>query len=242
MPLKRLRLSSATTQAVEALRTALANGEYAPGTRLFEETIANELGTSRIPVREALAMLVAQGLLERQQRSVLVPSLNTTDVEELYLGRAVLESLLYERAGPRIRDADVAKLERVEASLEAASSGDSLKDLALHNRTFHFTILERGGLPMICGLVGQLWDRTSYYRAYFWLEESHRSTTIAEHRLIIDACKDRDGKQLVALHHQHRLAMELAHPRWLASQAGGPSDVDADGGSDRHQSQGRVRT
>ena len=233
MPLKRLRLSSATAQAVEALRTALANGEYEPGTRLFEETIANELGISRIPVREALAMLVAQGLLERRQRSVLVPALNSAEVEELYLGRAVLESLLYDRAGPRMRDLDIAKLERVEAALEAAASSDSLKDLALHNRSLHFTILERGGLPMICDLVGQLWDRTSYYRAYFWLEESHRHVTIAEHRVIIDACKARDGKALVELHHQHRLAMQLAHPRWLASQSVDKAKQGDDGGSDR---------
>jgi DNA-binding GntR family transcriptional regulator len=229
MPLKRLRLSSATAQAVEALRTALANGEYEPGTRLFEETIAGELGISRIPVREALAMLVAQGLLERQQRSVLVPALDLAEVDELYLGRAGLESLLYDRAGPRIREVDLTKLERVEASLEAAAASDSLKDLALYNRSLHFTIMERAGLPMLCDLVGQLWDRTSYYRAYFWLDESHRRVTIAEHRTIIDACKARDGKALVELHNQHRLAMQLAHPIWLASQSVDKGKREADG-------------
>jgi DNA-binding GntR family transcriptional regulator len=241
MPLKRLRLSSATAQAVEALRAALANGEYEPGTRLFEESIANEFGISRIPVREALAMLVAQGLLERRQRSVLVPALNSAEVEELYLGRAALESLLYDRAGPRIRDVDVAKLERAEAALEAAASNSSLKDLALHNRSFHFTILERGGLPMICDMVGQLWDRTSYYRAYFWLEESHRRVTIEEHRLIIDACKARNGNALVELHHQHRLEMERAHPRWLASHSAVQGKQGADESHDRRVGRQTVR-
>jgi len=219
MPLKRLRLSSASAQAVGALRTALANGEYEPGTRLFEETIANELGISRIPVREALAMLVAQGLLVRQQRSVLVPNLNAAEVAELYVGRAALESILYKRAGPRIREVDLNKLERLEGNLEAVASSDSLQDFAFHNRSFHFAIMERAGLDTICEIVGQLWDRTSYYRAFFWLDESHRELTIQEHHAIIEACRARDGKALVELHRLHRLEMERAHPRWLESRA-----------------------
>jgi DNA-binding GntR family transcriptional regulator len=216
MPLPTLSINPAAEQAASAIRAALVNGEYLPGTRLFEGAIAGELGISRIPVREALAALVGQGLLERRNRCVRVPNLDAAEIEEAYIARSALESVLYERAATRLADCDIDELERIELLVDEASKEGALLDLAAHNRLFHFTIMEKAGLPRVLELISQLWDRTSYYRAFFWTDNEHRSITMHQHRAIIDACRNRDASGLVAVHDQHRLQMFNAQVRWLA--------------------------
>jgi DNA-binding GntR family transcriptional regulator len=216
MPLPTISINPAAEQAASAIRAALVNGEYPPGMRLFEGAIAGELGISRMPVREALAALLGQGLLERRNRCVRVPNLDAAEIEEVYIARSALESVLYERAASRLNELDVAELERIEALVEGASTEGALVDLAAHNRTFHFAVMEKADLPRVLDLIGQLWDRTSYYRAFFWVDDEHRTITMNQHCEIIEACRNRDARGLVSLHDQHRLQMFNAQMRWLA--------------------------
>src|SRR5665213_1218863 len=82
--MKRASVASATGEATSILVDALGRGEFRPGTRLTEESVASQLGISRIPVREALSALVARTLLERRGRAVFVPRLDYSDLEQIY--------------------------------------------------------------------------------------------------------------------------------------------------------------
>jgi DNA-binding GntR family transcriptional regulator len=220
-----LRLLSATHQAGDAIRKALAAGDYAPGTRLYEEQVAAELGISRVPVREALSALVAQGLLERRQRGVYVPELQANDLNQIYMAREALENVLYQSAAHRLELRDVAQVKRIAQKLEHAAVTGSIKQMTEHNRAFHFAIMERAELPLIQQIVATLWDRTTYYRAYYWLTVEHRSLTIAEHGLIVAACEAADGAELVRLHIQHRQELLAEDFPWLGRQSSG-GDVE----------------
>lgn len=216
-----LRLLSATHQTGDAIRKALAAGDYSPGTRLYEEQVAAELGISRVPVREALSALVAQGLLERRQRGVYVPELQASDLSQIYKAREALENLLYQNAAQRLGPRDVAHVKGIALKVERAEATSSIKEMAEQNRAFHFAIMKRAELPLIEQIVATLWDRTTYYRAYYWLTEEHRSLTIAEHRLIVAACESGNGVELVRLHIQHRQELLSEDFPWLGRQPDG---------------------
>jgi DNA-binding GntR family transcriptional regulator len=219
MALGRVHVQSAKDQVVELLRAALARGDYPPSSRLIEDEIAERLGTSRIPVREALATLVAQGLLVRRTRGVFVPDLNPAEIEQIYLAREALESPLYERAAAAMRDVDIARLRHLHRELMAADTDGAIDAFGIHNHAFHFAILERAELPLVLELVDQLWARTSFYRAFFWLKAEHRRQTIDEHEQIIETCGRRDGPALVAVHRRHRGRMLRYNAAWRPAPA-----------------------
>jgi DNA-binding GntR family transcriptional regulator len=213
---KKLELKSAPAQVHGAIREALASGQFRPGSRLLEASVAEELGVSRIPLREALATLVAEGLLERRhRRGAHVPSLNRSDLTEIYLARNALESILFERAAEHITSDDVRKLVAINEEVSAASKSGALSEMADANRRFHFLIMDRASLPRITAMVTRIWDMTAFYRVYFWLDTSHRELTIKGHRRIIQACKAHDARRLVELHNEHRAALVEGSFAWM---------------------------
>lgn len=202
--MKRATVASATGEATSILVDALGRGEFRPGTRLTEESVASQLGISRIPVREALSALVARTLLERRGRGVFVPRLDYSDLEQIYLAREALEGILYRRAAANMAEQTVRVITRLQDGIEKASKTLAIDQMAERNRAFHFEIMSHAELPLVGNILSNLWDRTSYYRAFFQVDPQHRENTNNEHRQIIEACKNRDANALVSLHIQHR--------------------------------------
>lgn len=134
-PLARTSLSEATA---ELLRERIIAGAFEPGARLVEADIARQIGTSRGPVREALAMLRAEGLVRDEPgRGTYVASLGRRDIEEIYEVRAGLESVAARLVIERHDDAALAALDRALERMQRASArGDRQAfvdaDLALH--------------------------------------------------------------------------------------------------------------
>jgi DNA-binding GntR family transcriptional regulator len=136
-PLSRTTLAEATA---DLLRERILAGAFAPGSRLVEAEIARQLRTSRAPVREAVAMLRAEGLArEEPGRGSFVAALTVRDIEEIYEVRAGLESAAARLLIERHDVAAMVELERsVEAMRQAAATTDRAgfvdADLALHGR------------------------------------------------------------------------------------------------------------
>lgn len=214
MALSPIRITSAREQAREAIRSALSAGQYEPGRRLLETDLAEQLGISRVPVREALTSLVAENLLEKRHRSVLVPMLEANELHQLYLAREALELLLYKGAVSNIDDTCIKQLKAVQRKIRLAVGSAEAHTLEKLNRDFHFTIFEKASLPVIESMVSSIWDRTSYYRAYFWLSEERRLITVSEHQAIIEACRNRDLAELVRLNSNHRSEMKREDLPW----------------------------
>jgi len=202
--MKRASVASATGEATSILVDALGRGEFRPGTRLTEESVASQLGISRIPVREALSALVARTLLERRGRAVFVPSLDYSDLEQIYVAREALEGILYRRAAAVMTEQSVRVITRLQEGIEKASKTLAIDQISERNRAFHFEIMSHAQLPLVGDILSNLWDRTRYYRAFFQVDPQHRENTNNEHRQIIEACKNRDANALVSLHIQHR--------------------------------------
>ena len=172
-----------------ALRDAFTRGEFAPGDVLSLRTLAEQLGTSMTPVREAVRRLVAEGaLIDTRSRTLLVPPFDARRMTDLKSARLAMEALVLDQAMDRI-DAD--GIAALRAILETPSRGDG-PDL-IQNYTFHFTLYRWSGSDVLLPIVEALWLQ---YGAYLNLIMRHEAAQrIAEHQHhyeIIAALEARD--------------------------------------------------
>ncbi|WP_323039297.1 GntR family transcriptional regulator [Gemmobacter sp.] len=174
-----------------ALRDAFTRGAFAPGDTLSLRVLADQLGVSMTPVREAVRRLVAEGaLVDTPSRTLMVPAFDETRARDLKAARLSLEHLVLDRAMDRIDAEGVARLEDL---LRRADDGPhALPDLVA-NYDFHFTLYRHAGSEVLLPLVEALWLQ---YGAYLNLIINRpQAGMIAEHAHhyeIIDALKSGD--------------------------------------------------
>ncbi|MDP5228240.1 MULTISPECIES: GntR family transcriptional regulator [Arthrobacter] len=122
----------------DTLRTRVFEGHYPPGTRFVERDLASEFNVSRLPVREALRMLLQEGVLvERAPRGLAVAVLSDKDVVDLFAVRLALEVLACRLAAQRATPADIARLDFILAKASDALARGSLNEAHRANNDFH---------------------------------------------------------------------------------------------------------
>jgi DNA-binding GntR family transcriptional regulator len=132
-------------QIRELLLERILGGELEAGDRIVELQIAQELGTSQAPVREALRELQSLGFVEHEPyRGTRVRRISAEELAEIYPVRAALEELAAQEAAGRL-DGRVAELEKEFEAMRGAAARDDLQDLAAHDATFHRLIVEAAG-------------------------------------------------------------------------------------------------
>jgi DNA-binding GntR family transcriptional regulator len=212
--------AGAAARVAGYLRGAILSGEIGPGEWIRQEEVAERLGASRLPVREALRMLEAEGLAEHERhRGARVPSLSMHEVDVIYRMREQLEQLAIAESIPHLTEADVRHLEDVQEQIEALRHEDSA-DIARFlelDREFHLAGYAGCRIEQLTGSVVRLWNSTAHYRrAFLTLSGPGRAWVInAEHRLLLDAISRRDSvdaERFVA-GHVRRTRIELKrHP------------------------------
>lgn len=212
-------MGTAAQHAVESLRHTFIAGELKPGERVRQEEIAERLGLSLAPVREALAVLEQEGQLTyRPRRGYFVTELDLDDLHEIYDLRQLVEGRAARGALPQL-DADAH--ERIALAArdceEAVARGDVTAELEA-NRRFHFAVLEAPNQAHTMRVVRLLWDSTETYRALYYNDPADRVDSLEAHARIIDAVTVGDADHLVVELDAHReaaldrLAMVLADP------------------------------
>lgn len=195
------------------LREAILGGDLRPGDRIRQEEVATRLGASRLPVREALRILEAEGLTEHEpHKGARVPRLTQHEVEVVYRMRERLEPLALAESLPRLTAADHERLEDVQGRIEENDDLEKFLDL---DREFHMLTYSGCTIEPLNQNVTRLWNSTQHYRrAYVALGGQNRMWVVnAEHRLILDAVVRRDatdGERYLA-GHIRRTRIELAH-------------------------------
>ncbi|MGV9796609.1 GntR family transcriptional regulator [Mycobacterium sp. NPDC003449] len=196
-----------TTQSfvLQELRSWLISGEVAPGSRIHQEALAERLGVSRHPVREALQILKGEGQVAYiPQRGYYVADLDPAELHEIYLLREVLENKATELATPLLNTDDIDALEAIYDEIDSAMARDDIAALMAANRRFHFRLLTPCGLSRLMRLVSQLWDQSNPYRFRHFGEVANREISQREHRLMLDAARAGDTERLIKLSDQHR--------------------------------------
>lgn len=185
-------LGAASARVADHLRRAILAGEIRPGEWIRQEEIAERLGSSRLPVREALRILEAEGLTEHERhRGARVPSLSMHEVDVMYRMREQLEQLAIAESIPRLTEGDVRRMEAVQERIEANTDVPTFLEL---DREFHLASYTGCPIEALTGTVVRLWNATAHYRrAYVQLSGPGRQWVInAEHRLLLDAVERRD--------------------------------------------------
>jgi len=208
-------MTVATQRIAAHLRSAILRGTIGPGERVRQEDIAQQLGASRLPVREALQMLAAEGLVEHEpNKGARVPWLSMHEVEVMYRMREQLEPLALAESLPSLTPGDFLRLDEIQDEIETGVDVDRFLEL---DREFHLRTYSACGIEQLTTTVTRLWNSTQYYRrAFMQLTGSDRRWVVnAEHRLLMDAIERRDetdsGRFLAG--HIRRTRIELRrHP------------------------------
>ena len=176
------------------LRQWIQSGALEPEERLDQEDLAARLGVSRVPLRQALIKLQADGLVvSRPHAGATVAPLSLADAEDIYAARAVLEPMLTEIAAARIADEAVSELEHLTAEQQKAlEAGDRAHFLSL-DREFHERLYTEAGYRTSLDLVKRLRDLSERYVAAYQGEAERSNATLVEHREIVQLCAERDG-------------------------------------------------
>jgi DNA-binding GntR family transcriptional regulator len=206
--------SPASRRVADHLRAAILGGEIGPGERVRQEDVAQQLGASRIPVREALRMLEAEGLVEHEtNKGARVPRLDRHEVDVIYQMRERLEPLALGESLPHLSADDHARLAGIQDRIEAEGA-DTARFLEL-DREFHLGTYGGCRIEQLTATVTRLWNTTQHYRrAFMQLTGTGRLWVVnAEHRLLLDAVERRDevdaGRFLAG--HIRRTRIELSH-------------------------------
>jgi DNA-binding GntR family transcriptional regulator len=182
----------ASARIAAHLRNAILRGELRPGDRIRQEEVAEQLGASRVPVREALRMLEAEGLTEHEaHKGARVPRLTQHEVDMIYQMRERLEPLALIESLNHLSDQDLARAAELQDQIEVNEDLDRFLEL---DRAFHLLTYTGCTLDPLMSMVIRLWNSTQHYRrAFVALGGPGRMWVVnAEHRLILDAVERRD--------------------------------------------------
>lgn len=213
-PLPRRTLTEAAT---EALRDRILGGTLPMGTPLRQEALAAELGVSRIPLREALLRLEAEGLVTMEShRGAVVASVRLDEVAELFELRATLESDLTRRAVPRLAPGDDLALDVAARSFERAVEGGAAA-WGEANRALHLALYRPAARPCTLEVVTRLHAQCDRLLRLQLTLTRGVARAVREHRAIVLAARARDAEGAAYLVEQHileagrGLAGALAH-------------------------------
>ncbi|WP_411112016.1 GntR family transcriptional regulator [Streptomyces sp. c-19] len=199
------RPQTAQQFVLEELRRAITSGELRPGGQIRQDALAARFEVSRVPLREALKSLEAEGLVVHHiHRGYFVAELSLDDLEEIYRIRELLETEAVRMAVARMPDGTVATLERIQREVERAADEGDVPGMAAANRLFHLTLIEASGMPRLVRLIGTLWDSTDAYRSLYYTEDPHRKQAVREHRAVISALRHGDEEAAIRWLDEHR--------------------------------------
>jgi DNA-binding GntR family transcriptional regulator len=210
------RAAVASQRIADRLREQILSGRLAPGTRIIQDRLADELQTSRLPVREALRILQSSGLVTlRANQGAWVTQMDMRECELRYKMRERLEPLMLAESAPHLTGADIAELAAIQRRIE--QTGDDVEQFLVLDRRLHWTTYRYHRAEELGTIVARLWDSTQHYRrAFTRLTADHRGWIIrAEHELLIEALRDHDyeSAQRILELHIRRTRVELSkHP------------------------------
>lgn len=204
---------SVSSRVANALRKAILDGVFEPGTELRQDMLARHFSVSRIPVREALQLLERDGLLTvKPNRRMIVTALTDQDLYDHYRVRAVVEG---EAAACAALCADKTEIEALEELAAGASATGDLDAFVSANEEFHRAVWKAAGNQRLVRTAQQLWTGILPYTPL--LLPAHSVRSVEEHRLIVTAIREQlpeEARSAMSNHIMrsgHDLRRYLAH-------------------------------
>jgi DNA-binding GntR family transcriptional regulator len=193
---------SKTSLAAAAMRDMIIAGKVQAGDRFDVRRIAAELGMSITPVREALRVLEAEGLvLYNEHRSISAMELTVEDANELYLLRSVLESMATELAATNLIETDRRTIEETHEQMVLAVRDEDPARASIANRNWHFAVYRSARTKFIEPFITRLWSQFAW--STIWNVPGQLERSVAEHHAITSALLAHDGARAAELMREH---------------------------------------
>jgi len=184
---------SLSQRAYSVLRDGLINGHFRPGQRLIMQELAEQLGTSITPVREACMRLVSEGGLQlRSGRFAIVPPMTLDRYMEVRLMRLELEGLAAEIAAQHATAEDIATLHKLHPLYVAADHTDP-DEAYRQNRDFHFAVYRMSRMPILVSHIESLWTSMGPMLTIFFVNGKRAYFGADAHKRVIDCIEAGDG-------------------------------------------------
>ena len=209
------RDGNTSARVADAIREAILDGTYPPGSRLRQEEIAARFGASRVPVREALKILEADGLVTLVANTgAWVSRLTLAECEEVYQTRERVEPLLLRMSAPNL---EPAAIDRLEVLATRMAETDDVEEFLRLDREFHAASYAGADTLVLGDLVQRLWNTTQpYRRAYTLIIDAHSQRIVHdEHHMIVTALRENDlesAERTVESHIRRTRRLLAAHP------------------------------
>jgi DNA-binding GntR family transcriptional regulator len=206
------------------LREMIRDGNLKPGDKISEPRLCEYFGVSRTPLREALKVLAAEGLIELlPRRGAVVAQISAEDIEELFPIMAALEALAGELACERVTDADISRVQALhDQMMECYRIGDEDTYLIL-NRQIHEAIFDIARNDTLAAMYQQILTRMHSHRFIVRKSETNWKSAVDDHKHIMEALAARDKRRLPQLLRKHvtGTTAHIAH-EYLARLAARP--------------------
>lgn len=188
------------------LRKQILRGELKPGERLMEISLANKLGVSRTPIREAIRKLEHEGLVVMiPRRGAHVAEITRQELNDVLEVRLSLEILAIEKAVDRMKEPEIRKLKRAEAEFAELVERDDvdLTELGEADEHFHDIIYEGTGNRRLIQILNNLREQMYRFRVEYMKTKNIRQTLVDEHDAIVRAVESHNKKEAVRLTKLH---------------------------------------
>jgi DNA-binding GntR family transcriptional regulator len=174
----------------DALRSLILQGKLRSGQSLKQDEIANDFQVSKIPVREALVQLQAEGLVRMiPSRGATVSRLTLAEVQEIYMIRSALEPLALQRSIDKIKPMEFHQMEQILSHIDIEEDMSKWAEL---NWQFHAMMYRAAGLPRLVNTVQALYNNVARYLLNNYLDRAYLEESQRQHREILDACLRKD--------------------------------------------------
>lgn len=197
---------TATQRAYETLKSMIMDNALKPSASYLEKEIAEKLGTSRTPAREAMQQLEREGFVEvRPRHGMRVLPLSARDMEEVYAILTELEPLAAELAAKRgLSGSEIAQMQEAVNQMDACLDEDNLNGWAEADDRFHSLLAKFSGNKRLEKVIGNFADQVHRARKTTLLMREKPVSSNAEHRAVLDMLANQDGAGARKIHHEHR--------------------------------------
>lgn len=203
-----------TQSVADRLRERIISGALAAGQPLRQETIAEAYGVSRMPVREALRLLQAEGFVEMvRNRGASVAAIDARDLAEIHEMRVLAECLALRHAIPELTESRIDRAESIQGELETAP----IEAFGALNKRFHMTLYEACARPRLLAHISLLHDAADRYLRIAIRQLDYAVRSDREHRELLAACRRRDAEAAEVILRTH---IEVAGKALLAALPG----------------------
>ncbi len=199
---------SAKEIAYEYIKDRIIRGEYAPNEKIDDIAISKELNISKMPIREAIQILVSQNFLKTAPKlGTIVTEITIKDIYQIYEPLANIQGLAARMACMLIKDKDIIELININNKLKNAVDDDDFIKAMKYDKDFHNYILKIVDNPYINNFCDELFTHVQRIEYMCQTTVTSFSTTHLEHSKIVDAFKNRDEE----------LAYKLMEDNWLTT-------------------------